>query len=228
MNQNEIFSGITTGIISAIIFNPIDKAIYVSTTKNISIFNKQVWFNCFNGTINTVLTRLITSGLYFSFLDNLSMKYSPLQTAIITSLVCNTLTNSIQLVKYHSWYNNISLNNSFKFIYRTHGIRGYGIGYIPILLRDICFNYSYISFKKKDEHLYNLSVISLSLIAVSPLNLIKNKKYGNNESLSYIFKNFKFHQLGISKSLLRTSASFYLTQYLYDFTKENLSKKILK
>ena len=35
--NSEIFSGILTGIISTIIFNPIDKAIYMSTTKNISI-----------------------------------------------------------------------------------------------------------------------------------------------------------------------------------------------
>jgi hypothetical protein len=221
MNQNEIVSGLTTGIISAIIFNPIDKAIYVSTTKNISFFKKEVWFQFYKGTINTIFTRLITSGLYFTFLDSLSEKYSPLQTAMITSIFCNSLTNPIQLTKFHSWYNNISLNDSFKFIYRTYGIRGLGIGFIPILLRDICFNYSYLSLKKKDDHLHNISLISISLIAVSPLNLIKNKKYANNESLSSIIKNFKFRQLGISYSVVRTSASFYFSQFLYDFTKKH-------
>lgn len=228
MNQNEIFSGITTGIISSILFNPIDKAIYISTTKNISIFNRQAWHNSYKGTLNTILTRLITSGLYFSIIDNLSSKHSIFETAVITSIVCNTFTNPIQLLKYHSWYNNISFHDSFKFIYKTYGIRGFGIGYASILLRDICFNYSYLYFKKKDDHLHNLSVISMSLIAVSPINLIKNKKYGNNESILQIFKNFKFRQLGISQSLLRTTASFYFTQFLYDFTKENISKKILK
>lgn len=225
MNQNEVISGITTGVMTAIIFNPIDKAIYVSTTKNLSITNKEVWSKCFKGTFNTIFTRLITSGLYFTFLDKLSASYSPFQTALMTSLVCNFLTNPIQLVKFHSWYNNITLNDSFKFIYRNYGIRGFGIGFGSIFLRDVCFNYSYLSLKKKDEHLHNLFVITLSLIGVSPLNLIKNKKYGKNESLKEIFKNFKFHQLGISKSILRTSVSFYLSQYIYDFTKENFSKK---
>jgi hypothetical protein len=177
MNQNEVISGLTTGIITAIIFNPIDKAIYVSTTKNLSIFNKEVWSKCFKGTINTTMTRLITSGLYFTFLD------------------------------------------------RNYGIRGFGIGFASIFLRDVCFNYLYLSLKKKDDHLHNLSIITLSLIGVSPLNLIKNKKYGTNESLREILKNFKFHQLGISKSVLRTSASFYFSQFIYDFTKENFSKK---
>ena len=225
MNQNEVISGLTTGIMTAIIFNPIDKAIYVSTTKNLSIFNKEVWSKCFKGTINTILTRLITSGLYFTFLDKLSANYSPIQTALITSFACNLLTNPIQLVKYHSWFNNISLNDSSKFIYRSYGIRGFGIGFASIFLRDVCFNYSYLSLKKKDDHLHNLSIITLSLIGVSPLNLIKNKKYGKNESIVEIFKNFKFHQLGISKSVLRTSISFYFSQFLYDFTKENFSKK---
>lgn len=222
MNQNEVISGLTTGIFTAILFNPIDKAIYVSTTKNLSILNKEVWSHCFKGTFNTILTRLITSGLYFTFLDKLSATYSPFQTAFMTSFACNILTNPIQLIKYHGWYNNISINESYKFIYKTYGIRGFGIGFPSILLRDICFNYSYLSFKKKDEHFHNLSLITLSLVGVSPLNLIKNKKYGSNENLREIFKNFKFHQLGISKSVLRTSVSFYLSQFIYDFTKENL------
>jgi hypothetical protein len=225
MNQNEVISGITTGIMTAIIFNPIDKAIYVSTTKNLSIFNKEVWSNCFKGTLNTILTRIITSGMYFTFLDKLSASYSPFQTAVITSFTCNILTNPIQLVKFHGWYNNISLNDSYKLIYKTYGIRGLGIGFISIFLRDVCFNYSYLSLKKEKDHLYNLSVVTLSLIGVSPLNLIKNKKYGKNESLREIFKNFKFHQLGISKSILRTSGSFYFSQFVYDFIKENFSKK---
>ena len=225
MNHNEVISGLTTGIITAILFNPIDKAIYVSTTKNISIFNKDVWSKCFKGTINTTLTRLITSGLYFTFLDKLSANYSPIQTALITSFACNLLTNPIQLVKYHSWFNNISLNDSLKIIYRSYGIRGFGIGFASIFLRDVCFNYSYLSLRKKDDHIHNLSIITLSLIGVSPLNLIKNKKYGRNESLVEIFKNFKFYQLGISKSVLRTSISFYFSQFIYDFTKENFSKK---
>lgn len=222
MNQNEVISGLTTGVLTAILFNPIDKAIYVSTTKNLSILNKEVWSQCFKGTFNTILTRLITSGLYFTFLDKLSATYSPLQTAFMTSFACNILTNPIQHIKYHGWYNNLSINESYKFIYRTYGIRGFGIGFCSILLRDICFNYSYLSFKKKDEHFHNLSLITLSLVGVSPLNLIKNKKYGSNESLREIFKNFKFHQLGISKSILRTSVSFYLSQFIYDFTKEKL------
>lgn len=223
MNQNEVISGLTTGIITAILFNPIDKAIYVSTTKNLSIFNKVVWSKCFKGTLNTTITRLITSGLYFTFIDKLSNTYSPFQTAIITSFTCNILTNPIQLIKFHSWYNNLSINESFKFIYKTYGIRGFGIGFTSILLRDICFNYSYLYYKKKDNHLHNLYVITLSLIGVSPLNLIKNKKYGSNESLREIFKNFKFHQLGISKSVFRTSMSFYVSQIIYDFIKENFS-----
>lgn len=225
MNQNEVISGITTGIMTAIIFNPIDKAIYVSTTKNLSIINKEVWSKCYKGTFNTILTRLITSGLYFTFLDKLSSSYSPFQTAFMTSLACNFLTNPIQLVKFHSWYNNNTLKDSCKFIYRTYGIRGFGIGFGSIFLRDVCFNYSYLSFKKNEEHLHNLSVISLSLIGVSPLNLIKNKKYGKNESLKEILKNFKFHQLGISKSIMRTSVSFYLSQLIYDFMKENFPKE---
>jgi hypothetical protein len=222
--MNDIISGMMTGSISAIIMNPIDRAIYISTTKGLSIISKNAWENCYRGTMNNVFTKLVTSGLYFAFLDNLSSTYTPFQTALITSFVCNSITNPIQLVKYHSWFQNISLNESCRNIYRKYGICGFGIGFPSIFIRDVCFNYLYITYKKKDDHFNNLLVISGSLVAVSPFNLIKNKKYGNNESLKQIFQNFKFHQLGISMSIARTSVGFYFSQFLYDFIKKNFLK----
>ena len=41
-------SGLLTGITSAIIFNPIDKANYLSTIQNLKITNPYIWKNCFN------------------------------------------------------------------------------------------------------------------------------------------------------------------------------------
>jgi hypothetical protein len=89
-----------------------------------------------------------------------------------------------------------------------------------LLLRDFIFNYIYLTFKQKDNHINNILTISGALIAVSPINVIKNKKYASNESIKSIIKNFNYNQLGISFSLLRFSLSFYLCQYIYDNTIE--------
>lgn len=225
MSSNEVFSGVITGVISAIVFNPLDKAIFISTTKNISFFNRQVWCNSFNGTSNAILSRLVSNGLYFSFIDHLSQSFSPIQTALTASFLVNVSTNPVNLVKFHSWFNNTSTRDSVSFFYKSYGIRGFYIGFPAVFLRDFLFNSSYISFKKKDDHLFNLALISGSLVIVSPLNLVKNLKYGSNQDIRTIIKNFKFRQLGLSQSLIRTSLSFYFSQYMYDISKSFLEKK---
>ena len=219
MNNVDVISGISTGMMSAILFNPIDKAIYVSTTKNISIFNKNAWHNMYKGSSYTIITRLITSGLYFTYIDYYSKKTnSNFEIALVTTLCCS-ITNPLQLVKFNSWYNNISTKSSASMILKTYGYKGFAIGISALLVRDFMFNYIYLSFKEKDNHLNNILTICGGLVVVSPINVIKNKKYASNESIKSIIKNFHYSQLGLSYSLMRISTSFYLSQYLYDNVK---------
>lgn len=222
--NTDVISGVSTGIISAILFNPLDKAIYISTTKNISIFNRNAWHNMYSGVSYTIMTKLITSGLYFAYIDYYSKQYnSNAEIALITTICCS-ITNPIQLVKFNSWYNGILIKTSANNIIKNYGYKGFGIGIAPLLLRDFIFNYIYLTFKKKDDHINNILTISGTLIVVSPINVIKNKKYALNENIKSIIKNFNYNQLGITFSLLRFSLSFYFCQYLYDNTKSYLSK----
>lgn len=224
MNASDIIPGLLTGISSAIIFNPADKIIFSCCIQNKKITDKSVWNNLFKGCWNNIGSRLITSGLYFSFIDHYSnINPNKMEVAIMTAIV-SSITNPIQLVKYHSWYHNCTSVSSIQTIYRSNGIRGMTIGIIPLISRDFVFNYIYLSNKKKDDHLYNLIVISGALIVSSPFNLIKNKKYSTNESLKSIIANFKFGQLGISMMVARSCLSFYLSQMIYNEIKDFYNK----
>lgn len=223
MNNNFI-PGIATGIISSLIFNPFDKVVYVSTTKNISIFNKIIWTELYKGSIFTIGTKMITSGLYFSYLDYYYQKSnSVVQTSLITSLLCG-ITSPFQLIKFHSWYNDCSYKKSIHTIYKNFGYKGFFIGMFPLITRDFFFNNIYLSFKS-DNHLINISAVCSGLVVVSPFNLIKNKKYATNESIKSIIMNFKFNQLGIQYSIIRTALCFYVNQYIYDSCKYYYSYK---
>jgi len=224
MTNVEVVSGLSTGLMSAVIFNPIDKAIYLSTTRNIKLFNKENWRDLYKGSSYTILTRLITSGLYFSYIDHYStISNSNIETALMTAFVCS-ITNPLQLIKFNSWYNNYSTKEGAKMIIKNYGYKGFAIGIAPLLVRDFLFNYIYLSFKKKDNHINNVAVICSALVIVSPFNLIKNKKYASNETIKSIIKNFKIAQLGISYSLARVGLGFYISQYLYDLNKYYLNK----
>lgn len=215
-NNNEITSGLATGFISAVLFNPIDKAIYLTTIKDMNITNSNVWKNLYKGSSISIGIRIINSGLYFSYIDYYSsISKSPLEISFITSSLC-LITNPLQIVKFKSWCSNLSIMNTFSMIKKNYGYKGFMIGGSFLFMRDIIFNYIYISLKKKEDHLNNLGVVCMGLVVVSPFNLIKNKKYSSNESISSIVNKFKFSQLGISYSIIRFGLGFYITQYIYD------------
>lgn len=223
--NNDLIPGIATGIISSFIFNPFDKVVYVSTTRNISIFNKEIWTELYKGSCFTISTKIITSGLYFSYLDYYYKKSNSIvQTSLITSVLCG-ITSPIQLIKFHSWYNDCSYKNSIKHIYKNFGYKGFAIGICPLIARDFIFNCIYLSLKTDNNHLSNIASVCCGLVVVSPLNLIKNKKYAANESIKTIIKNFKFNQLGIQHSIIRTGLCFYANQYIYDLCKYYYSYK---
>ena len=220
MNSQEVMPGLATGLISAVIFNPIDKIIFSCCIQNKKLTDRSVWTNLFKGCMNNIATRIITSGLYFSFLDHYSsINPNKMEVAFLTA-VTSSITNPIQLIKFNSWYHNCSSSNSISTIYKSFGVRGITIGIIPLISRDFIFNYIYLNNKKKDSHVHNIIVISGALVISSPFNLIKNKKYATNESLRSIISNFRFGQLGIGMTVARSCLSFYVSQIIYNQVKD--------
>ena len=224
MNSHELIPGLLTGVLSAVIFNPLDKIIFSCCMENKKITDMSVWKNLFKGSLNNIGTRLITSGLYFSVIDHYSnINPNKTEVAMLTAMV-SSITNPIRLVKYHSWYHNCSSISSIKTIIKSYGFHGLAIGLIPLISRDFVFNYIYLNNKEKDDHLYNIAVVSSALVVSAPLNLIKNKKYSTNENMKSIITNFKFGQLGIGMTVGRSCLSFYVSQMIYNTVKDFYSK----
>ena len=224
MNSNNHFiSGIITGLIfgllSSFVFNPIDKIIFIITTKNCKISDKNLWKGLYDGLFITITSRFMTSGLYYAFLDYYSgIGMSNLETSIITSIACSII-NPLHLIKFNSWYNCRSCSASYNLIIKTYGYKGLAIGIIPLITRDILYNYIYLSINRDDDTTLHLIAILSSLIIASPINLIKNKKYASNESLRTIIKNFDTSQLGISASIIRMVLWVYFNKIIYNYIK---------
>lgn len=223
MNTNEVIPGLLTGVMSALIFNPLDKIIFASSIQGRSLRTRAIFSQPFNGALNNIGTRLITSGLYFSYIDHYSsVTENKAQVAAVTALLCS-ITNPFQLVKYNSWFHSISSRQSISYIYKTHGVRGFGIGITAFITRDFIFNYIYISNKDKNNHLFNICIICGALTVSSPFNLIRVKKYATNASIREIVSNFQFRQLSLGLVVARSCLSFYTGQVIYDYLKSNLT-----
>jgi len=229
----DITISLIVGISQAIIFNPIDKAIYTSIITNTSIFNKLNWKKPFSGSTNNIYTRIITSGLYFYLIDY-TKELNTIQASFLISLTTSLVLNPFNVIKYKSYGNNTSTYNSFMTTYNKHGFRFMKIGLSSLIMRDFIFNLVYLNLKKtNNELIYNCGVICTASIISSPFHFIRNMKYNNDESIYNIMKSFtndlkitknKFpyiiKQFGIGYGTLRTITGVYVGQVMYSSLKE--------
>lgn len=232
-----IINGIATGLITSLIFNPIDKIIYLQIINKSNFFNKKLWFPynshlkniiyLFHGSSLALTSKVISSGIYFTLLDHLTIiskkilpneKTQNISSSVTLGIITGILTNPLNIVKYYSWTQNNN-NNNIKYniikIYNKKHINGFMYGINYIIFRDTVFNYFYITYKKKDL-IYNMFLNSSILILVSPINYIKNYKYYNvnldkNNSIYEILKNLYNnikHQNGIKHKTIHLCNQF--------------------
>ena len=232
----DFYISIIVGSIQAIIFNPLDKAIYNSIINNNSLFSRKNWIKPFSGTSNGIYSRIISGGLYYYLIDytkHMNIYQSSLTISIITSITLNPFN----LVKFRSYSNNLTTYNSLIYSYKNFGLKFGKIGIESLILRDFIFNIIYLKYKKNNNELiHNCSIICAASVISSPLHYIRNMKYYNNDSYINIIKNlFKetktsiiikplyiFKQLGIGYGTIRTVLGVYSGQLMYSTMKEVL------
>jgi hypothetical protein len=230
----DFYISIIVGSIQAIIFNPIDKAIYNSIINNNSLFSFTNWIKPFSGTTNGIYSRIISSGLYFYLLDytkHMNIYQSSLTVSLITSLTLNPFN----IVKFTSYSNNLTTYNSLVYNYKKYGFKFGKIGIESLILRDFVFNIIYLKYKKDNNDLiHNCSIICTASIISSPLHYVRNMKYYNNDSyiniIKCLFKDinnnikikplFIFKQFGIGYGTARTIMGVYSGQLMYSTMKE--------
>jgi len=229
----DLYISIAVGIIHAIIFNPVDKAIYNSVINNNKLFTLKNWQKPFCGCLNNINSRIISGGIYFYLLDY-TKNMSLYQSAFTVSLTTSIILNPLNMIKYNSYIDNTSSYNSIIKNYKRYGFKFAKIGIESLIIRDFIFNVVYIKYKKNNEHLfYNCGIICLASVISSPFHYIRNMKYYNNDSYYNICKklivdvkntnnkfNFVIKQFAIGYGTLRTIAGVYTGQVMYSTLKE--------
>jgi hypothetical protein len=229
----DFYISLLVGVSQAIMFNPIDKAIYTSIISNTSLLNKLNWKKPFSGSTNNIYTRVITSGLYFYLIDY-TKHLDTVQASLAISLTTSLILNPFNVIKYKSYGNNISTYNSFILTYNKYGIKFVKIGLSSLIMRDFVFNLIYLNYKKNNNDIiYNCGVICIGSIISSPFHFIRNMKYNNDESIINIMKRFVenlkisnkkvpyvIKQFGIGHGTIRTILGVYVGQVMYSSLKD--------
>jgi hypothetical protein len=228
INRMSVIISILVGIIQTILFNPIDKAIYNSITNNNSILTPTNWNKPFSGLSNNIYMRIITGGSYFYLLDY-TKTMTPIQSALTVSATTSIILNPLNVIKYRSYSDNISTYKSFIVNYKKNGLKFGIISIETLFLRNLIFNYIYISHKTENNDLiHNCGVIGIANIISSPLQYYYNMKYKDNNSYYQITTKFyndvkinnnKFiytmKQLGIGYGTIRNCMSLYIGQIMF-------------
>lgn len=224
---------IFVGVTQAIIFNPVDKAIFNSITNNTSFFTRANWIKPFSGVSNNIYMRIVTSGLYFYLLDY-TKDMNTYQSALTVSATTSFILNPLNVIKYKSYSNNISTYKSLLVNYRKYGLKFGIVGLETLFLRNFIFNVVYISQKKENNDLiHNCGVICIASIISSPVQYYINMKYYNNISYRQITSNFynslrntnnklayTIKQFAIGYGTTRTILSVYTGQLMYSTLKQ--------
>jgi hypothetical protein len=121
-NYHPLLCGTLSGIATAGLFNPVDRALYLSVINLKPFLHSDNWKQPFQGASNALLHRTISGGLYFAAYDLIeqpvkswSVQRSFLQDSrydiVVTSFITGTaagfvngvVLNPIAAVKYAAW-----------------------------------------------------------------------------------------------------------------------------
>jgi hypothetical protein len=64
-NEKKILCGLTSGLVQAFVFNPWDRALYLSVKNDIKFLSINNFKHPFSGVFQTLGSRIISNGLYF-------------------------------------------------------------------------------------------------------------------------------------------------------------------
>jgi hypothetical protein len=158
-----LIAGFGGGFLQAGIFNPWDRALYLSIKNQQPFLSKENFAKPWAGVSQTIFQRALSSGMYFPleeiFADKLinsgqlgtnsneisqNRRWIALGAGLLAGTTNGIIMNPIAAIKYNFWGKNVThVNRSFmdacKEMYKRGGIRIYFVGVTATVGRDLVF-----------------------------------------------------------------------------------------
>jgi hypothetical protein len=165
-----LYCGFLSGLLQAGIFNPWDRALYLSVMNNRPFLNHLNFVNPWNGVFQTIFQRGISAGLYFPLEEIFSQYLSEafkdksntqpflvLGAGFLAGAGNGLVMNPISSIKYHYWgvsevyVKNGGIKENFSSVavdmMRRGGIRTFFVGVWATIARDVVFGSSFAYFR---------------------------------------------------------------------------------
>lgn len=180
------------------IFNPVDRALYLSVRNRVPFLTKANFANPYLGFAQSVGGRALSGGLYYP-LEDFYMNLIPPDAGPWANMLAGTgagmtnalLLNPITTVKYKTWSRSTMVRTSMykeaRNMYRKGGIRPFTNGLRPTLCRDVVFGgcYTYLRLElqyygrltPEYQFVGNMVAAALATVLSGPFNLARNVQY---------------------------------------------------
>lgn len=153
LKEKEInfLSGLASGVSIAALFNPYDRALYLSVREHRSFLHHANWKSPFTGFAQSLLGRTISGGMYFPLFDtfkpmfqqNLSLAHDSLLLSFLAGNSAGAfngvMLNGLTAIKYQSWATNDSLVRAAGHMFREGGVSPFLKGINSTVTRDTVF-----------------------------------------------------------------------------------------
>lgn len=157
---NAVAAGVFSGVAVAGIFNPWDRALYLSVVHERPFFALENWKAPYTGFYQVLVHRTLTSGLYFPLFDifrepsetivnaaHLTHAYAPNLHGLAVSFLVGNLAgatsgavlNPLTAIKYSAWDTQHSFLHTCKLMYSSGGTRPFINAIGPTVIRDTIF-----------------------------------------------------------------------------------------
>ncbi|AHE66306.1 hypothetical protein [Legionella oakridgensis] len=154
----DVVSGLIAGASNSGLFNPWDRALYLSVKHNRPFLSIQNFKSPYQGFSQAVVQRAFLGGIYyiaqgelntylFPYLRHnlgVSQTVSQLYVGMIAGSIGGALTNGISAVKYHTWgQENASFRSSIREMWALGGFKPFLKGTTATMTRDMVFGSTY-------------------------------------------------------------------------------------
>lgn len=203
----DIASGLFTGVFLAGMFNPFDRALYLSQVNKRDFLLAENFTSPYHGFSQAIVQRAFQSGVYYIMQGQMKSSLYPVlrnmgfneffsQFSIGMSAGCLTgiFTNSISAVKYHTWgQEDRTFSSSACEMWRLGGYKVFFKGTTAMVGREVTFGATYevtrsfaraalpdstLNFKKTYFDFWcNCMAAGLAVMASGPLNYARNIQY---------------------------------------------------
>jgi hypothetical protein len=244
-----IFSGLGAGLANGILFNPIDRALYLQVKNNNKLFTKINWIDPYRGLSQTMYSKIIGYGIFFSLHDLYkNAGLSELNSSLLTGISTAIITNPITVIKMHNWnsiYNNKYFYRLLQDSKKQFGIKIFARGLYSIILRDSLFSIIFY-LNPNDTIINNIIYGTTASVIISPINYVRNTLYFDMRKSKYIvlketmnnivydirkrnFNDLFFKKFNCGWYTLKVGLGMSFSRYIYDqLLSQNIESKIKK